>query len=152
MDGDQIVGIYSERDYARHASQQDKLLLEEPVVDHMRLAVYFVTPQQPIEECMMLMTSRHIRHIPVLEDETRLVGIISIGDVVKHVLEEKENTIVGLEYVHSWTRLQWVRAFPLKLKKGGENGNCEGFIAAKSDPGLVCDADIQRPRRAPVDG
>ena len=97
MDGDQIVGIYSERDYARHASQQDKLLLEEPVVDHMTRAVYFVTPQQPIEECMMLMTSRHIRHIPVLEDETRLVGIISIGDVVKHVLEEKENTIVGLE-------------------------------------------------------
>lgn len=97
MDGDQIVGIYSERDYARHASQQDKLLLEEAVVDHMTRAVYFVTPQQPIEECMMLMTSRHIRHIPVLEDETRLVGIISIGDVVKHVLEEKENTIVGLE-------------------------------------------------------
>ena len=97
VDADQIVGIYSERDYARHASQQDKLLLEELVADHMIRAVYFVTPQQPIEECMMLMTSRHIRHIPVLEDGTRLVGIISIGDVVKHVLEEKESTILGLE-------------------------------------------------------
>ena len=97
MEGDQIVGIYSERDYARQAAEADSLLLDRPVSNYMTHSVYFVSPRQTVEECMALMTSRHIRHLPVLEGETRLVGLISIGDVVKQLLAEKENAIQDLE-------------------------------------------------------
>lgn len=95
-DGKDIVGIFSERDYARHAARRDSMLLDEPVRDFMTHAVYYVSPQETVEEVMALMTSKHIRHLPVLEDE-KLVGIISIGDVVKQILSDKETTILGLE-------------------------------------------------------
>ncbi len=97
MDGEQIMGIYSERDYARHVSQRDDLLLDQPVADFMTHSVYYVHPQQSVEECMALMTTRHIRHLPVLEEENRLVGLISIGDVINQLLMEKEGAIQDLE-------------------------------------------------------
>ncbi len=97
MEDNRIVGIYSERDYARHAVTANALLLDEPVGKYMTHSVYFVSPQQTVEECMALMTAKHIRHLPVLEDETRLVGLVSIGDVVKQLMVEKETTIQHLE-------------------------------------------------------
>ncbi len=97
LEGEKIVGIFSERDYARFAAQKESLLLDEPVSNLMTRAVYYVSPQQTVDECMALMTSKHIRHLPVLEDEKKLVGLISIGDVVRQLLEEKETTIQGLE-------------------------------------------------------
>ncbi len=95
-DGNDIVGIFSERDYARHAARRDSMLLDEPVREFMTHSVYYVSPLETVEEVMALMTSKHIRHLPVLEDE-KLVGIISIGDVVKQILSDKETTILGLE-------------------------------------------------------
>jgi CBS domain-containing protein len=91
-----IVGIFSERDYARYAASRESLLLDEPVGNFMTRSVYYVSPQQTVEECMALMTTKHIRHLPVLEGD-QLVGVISIGDVVKQLLEEKEITIQSLE-------------------------------------------------------
>lgn len=96
MDGQKIVGIFSERDYARHSSRRDSMLLEEPVSDFMTHTVYYVSLNETVEEVMALMTSKKIRHLPVMEDE-QLVGIISIGDVVKQIMSDKETTILGLE-------------------------------------------------------
>lgn len=96
MDGEKIIGIFSERDYARHAARRESMLLNDPVDDFMTRAVYYINPTQTVEEVMALMTSKHIRHLPVLENE-KLIGVISIGDVVKKLMEEKETTIQGLE-------------------------------------------------------
>ncbi len=96
LDGGKIIGVFSERDYARHAARRESMLLNDPVDDFMTRAVYYVGPSQTVEEVMALMTSKHIRHLPVLEND-QLVGLISIGDVVKKLMEEKETTIQGLE-------------------------------------------------------
>ncbi len=96
MDEGKIVGIFSERDYARHVSLRESLLLDEEVHEFMTHAVYYVSPQETVEEVMALMTAKKIRHLPVMENE-KLVGLISIGDVVRQILEDKETTIVGLE-------------------------------------------------------
>jgi CBS domain-containing protein len=96
IEGDQIVGIFSERDYVRRVAKTDDLGLDQPVRELMSHPVFFARPDQTVEECMRVMTARHFRHLPVLvEDE--LVGIISIGDVVKSLINEKEMTIRGLE-------------------------------------------------------
>lgn len=97
MEGDKIAGIFSERDYARHVAQREAMLLDEPISEFMTRPIYYVSPNQTVEECMALMTSKHIRHLPVLDKDRRLVGLISIRDVIKQVLEEKESTIQGLE-------------------------------------------------------
>jgi len=96
LDGPKIIGIFSERDYARHAAALESMLLDKPVDNFMTQSVYYVSPQQTVEEVMALMTSKKIRHLPVLENE-QLVGIISIGDVVKQIMSDKETTILGLE-------------------------------------------------------
>lgn len=96
LDGDQMVGIFSERDLARQASQNAALALHDPVSRYMTQLVYYVWPDQTIEECMALMTHRRIRHLPVMDGE-HLVGIISIGDVVKQIISSQESTIRGLE-------------------------------------------------------
>ncbi len=96
MDENKIVGVFSERDYARHAARREAMLLNEPVQEFMTHAVYYVGPAQTVEEVMALLTSKHIRHLPVLEDG-KLIGLISIGDVVKSLMDEKETTIQGLE-------------------------------------------------------
>lgn len=96
MENNKIVGIFSERDYARHAARQDAMLLDEPIHGLMTHSVFYVSPSQTVEEVMALMTTKKIRHLPVLEDE-RLVGLISIGDVVKQIMSDKETTILGLE-------------------------------------------------------
>ncbi len=91
-----LVGIFSERDYARRVALEGKTSKETPVVDLMTREVFCIAPHRTIEECMALMTSKHIRHLPVMEDK-ELLGIITIGDVVKKVISDKEFTIRELE-------------------------------------------------------
>lgn len=93
-----LVGIFSERDFARHAVEfNDSLSLDIPVRDLMTSPVYFIEPEQTVEDCMVVMTAKKLRHLPVLS-EGKLVGMVSIGDVVKHILADKQQTIDVLEH------------------------------------------------------
>ncbi|MEJ2756928.1 MAG: CBS domain-containing protein [Anaerolineales bacterium] len=96
MDGSELVGIMSERDYARKVALKGKSAAATPVSDIMTKNVICVEPAQPIEECMALMVGKAIRHLPVLEND-HLVGIISIGDVVKAMISEQQTLIEQLE-------------------------------------------------------
>jgi CBS domain-containing protein len=89
LDGDKVVGIFTERDYARKVGPSRMKPEETRVEEVMTRDLITVTPNQTVRECMVLMTENHIRHLPVM-DKGRLVGIISIGDVVKDVIEELE--------------------------------------------------------------
>jgi len=88
-EGDRVIGIITERDYARKVILQNKSSKTTPVREVMTKRVIYVEPKQKIEECMAIMTEKRIRHLPVLEGN-RLVGMISIGDVVKELISEKE--------------------------------------------------------------
>jgi len=96
LDGGRPVGILSERDYARQVILKGKASKETPVSEIMTTRVIFVRPEQNIEECMALMTDKHCRHLPVLEGG-QLAGLLSIGDVVKAVISEKQFLIEQLE-------------------------------------------------------
>src|ERR1700722_12511047 len=85
-DGDSIAGIITERDYARKVVLKDRSSKVTPVRDIMTHAVRFVRPDQSSDECMALMTEYRMRHLPVIDHE-RLVGMISIGDLVKNIIE-----------------------------------------------------------------
>lgn len=101
MDGDVLRGIMSERDYARKVILLGKSSHELAVRDIMSDKVVSVTPKQTVDDCMALMTGRRIRHLPVL-DNGRVVGVLSIGDLVKAVIEAQQQTIRELEsYIHS---------------------------------------------------
>lgn len=101
MNGDTLRGIMSERDYARKVILLGKSSHELAVRDIMSDKVVSVTPKQTVDDCMGLMTGRRIRHLPVL-DNGRVVGVLSIGDLVKAVIEEQQQTIRQLEsYIHS---------------------------------------------------
>lgn len=101
MDGDVLRGIMSERDYARKVILLGKSSHELAVRDIMSDKVVSVTPKQTVDDCMALMTGRRIRHLPVL-DNGRVVGVLSIGDLVKAVIEMQQQTIRELEsYIHS---------------------------------------------------
>jgi CBS domain-containing protein len=96
LDGERLAGIFSERDYARQVILKGKASKDTPVRDVMTSRVLFARLEQTLEECMALMTDKHIRHLPVLA-EGRVEGILSIGDVVKAVISEKEFIISQLE-------------------------------------------------------
>ncbi len=96
VEGERLVGILSERDYARKVILKGKSSREIPVREIMSANVLYVRPQQTVEECMALMTDKRVRHLPVL-DEERLVGVISIGDVVKAIIDEQEFMIEQLQ-------------------------------------------------------
>jgi CBS domain-containing protein len=96
LEAGNLVGIVSERDYARKVALRGKTSRETPVREIMTARVVWVRPEQTIEECMALMTNKRIRHLPVLEGE-RLIGVISIGDVVKAIISEQEFIIAQLE-------------------------------------------------------
>ncbi len=96
LDGKTVVGILSERDYARKVILHGKSSQEMHVREIMTPKVYYVRPEQSVQECMVQMTDRRVRHLPVLEDD-RLIGVISIGDVVKSILSDQEFTIKQLE-------------------------------------------------------
>ncbi|MFN2243256.1 MAG: CBS domain-containing protein [Anaerolineae bacterium] len=96
MDGDNIKGILSERDYARKIALQGKTSANTPAGEIMTTRVFCVGPGETAEQVMALMTEKRIRHLPVLEND-RLIGIISIGDVVKATIAQKEFIIEQLE-------------------------------------------------------
>ena len=91
------MGILSERDYARKVILKGKSSKNTPVEEIMSQRVVCIQPDNTIDECMALMTDKRIRHLPVLKDEETLVGLISIGDVVKEVISEQEFIINQLE-------------------------------------------------------
>ncbi len=92
----EIVGVFSERDYARNSIQEDRNNLIVPVGDFMTRNVLYVSPESTMEECMALMTGKHVRHLPVI-DNNRLLGLISIGDVVKRIISAQKIVISELE-------------------------------------------------------
>jgi CBS domain-containing protein len=101
MKDDELVGIFSERDYARQAVLHKETIKYLPVKELMTREVFRVSPEQTVQDCMVLMTAHHFRHLPVVENG-KVIGIITIGDVVKSViadqnllLEEMQNYISG---------------------------------------------------------
>jgi len=95
MEGEKVVGIFSERDYARRGILQgnnEHTAVKKVMTDK----VYYVTPEQSVETCMAQMSDKRIRHLPVMQ-EGKVVGVISIGDVVKSLLQDKDTLIKGLE-------------------------------------------------------
>ena len=96
FDGDQLCGIFSERDYARKVVLKGKLSHHTTVGEIMTQKVLVVHPNQTMHDCMALMTDKRIRHLPVLEDDS-LIGVISIGDVIKEIISEQEFVIGQLE-------------------------------------------------------
>lgn len=91
-----LVGIISERDYARKVILQGKSSKATLIGDIMTTHLICVAPDTEVDDCMSLMTGKRMRHLPVIEDE-KIIGVISIGDIVRQVLEEKEFTIQQLE-------------------------------------------------------
>ncbi len=88
MEDELVVGIFSERDYARRVVLQRKASKDTPVQDVMTERVIYIQPDQDVQECMAVMTDKHIRHLPVMENG-ELLGVISIGDVVKEIIAEQ---------------------------------------------------------------
>ena len=96
LDEQRLVGILSERDYTRNVILKDRSSRSTHVAEIMTRKVFYVDPEWSVEDCMALMTERRVRHLPVLEQEA-VVGVISIGDVVKAVINAKGLLIEQLE-------------------------------------------------------
>jgi len=101
MREDSMEGIFTERDYARKVILQGKASKTTSMQEVMTSQVITVSPSEPVEKCMAIMTDRHIRHLPV-EENGKIVGFISIGDLVRHVIEDQKSTIEHLQsYISS---------------------------------------------------
>ena len=101
LEGERLVGILSERDYARKVILKGKSSREIPVREIMSSHVLYVRPDQTIEDCMALMTDKRVRHLPVFDGD-KLVGVVSIGDVVKAIIAEQSFVIEQLQnYIRS---------------------------------------------------
>lgn len=96
FEGSDLMGLISERDYSRKTILKGRLSKETAVREIMTTAVVTVHPDDDIEECMELFTDKHVRHLPVIEQE-KVVGIVSIGDIVKSIIDYKEFIIEELE-------------------------------------------------------
>jgi CBS domain-containing protein len=100
MKGKELVGILSERDYARKVILLGRSSTETPAWQIMSSPVHTVTPEHSLEDCMRLVTEKRIRHLPVV-DGGHVIGMISIGDLVKAVIQDQQHTIEQLEsYIH----------------------------------------------------
>jgi CBS domain-containing protein len=97
MDGNDLAGIFSERDYARRGVLRGHPSRETAVRTIMTTDVVSISPSVTVDDCMALMTERRIRHLPVVDND-RVVGIVSIGDVVRAVVDEQRFTIRSLEH------------------------------------------------------
>ena len=101
LDGERLVGLVSERDYARKIALLERSSRTTPVRDIMIKRVAYVEPTRSLEECMALMTEKRVRHLPVLQDG-RMIGLVSIGDLVKAIIDEQQFIIAQLElYISS---------------------------------------------------
>lgn len=96
MNDEDLVGIISERDYARKIILNGRSSEKTPVRDIMSTGIISAQPEQSIEECMRIVTENRIRHLPVMQDK-KVVGVLSIGDLVKAIIEEQHDTIKQLE-------------------------------------------------------
>ena len=97
VENGKLIGIFTERDYARKVILKGRSSKETHVRDIMTERPIFVTPDSTIEACMQLMSSKFIRHLPVLDND-QLIGVISIGDVVRFIITEKDFIIENLEH------------------------------------------------------
>lgn len=97
MENEEIVGIVTERDYARKVVLMNRSSKETPVRDIMTSSVMYVRPDQTNEDCMALITENRLRHLPVM-DKGKLIGLISIGDLVKDIISEQQFVIQQLEH------------------------------------------------------
>ncbi len=96
-----LVGIFTERDYARKIILLGKSSKDTPIREVMTQHPQTITQHEPVDRCMQLMTANHFRHLPVLEGDT-VIGMLSIGDLVKHIIEDQKQTINHLEsYINS---------------------------------------------------
>lgn len=97
LDGEELVGIFSERDYARKVTLVGKSSQDTQVREIMSEKVAYVTPAHSLQQCMALMTEKHFRHLPVLDSDGAVLGIISIGDLVKETISDQQFLIGELE-------------------------------------------------------
>ena len=97
MENEEVVGIITERDYARKIVLMNRSSKETPVSDIMTSSVMYVRPDQTNEDCMALITENRLRHLPVM-DNGKLIGLISIGDLVKDIISEQQFVIQQLEH------------------------------------------------------
>jgi len=95
MEDNRLVGVFSERDYARRGVLEGRDVTTR-IEEVMTSPVFAISPDRPMEDCLALMTDHHFRHLPVVEND-QVVGIISIGDVVKEIILDQRDMISGLE-------------------------------------------------------
>jgi CBS domain-containing protein len=96
LDGEKIAGIISERDFVHGVAEKERCIVNTTVIEYMTPKVITVSPDQTIEDCMQLMTKEHFRHLPVLENG-KLIGVISIGDIVKEIISSEKTRATMLE-------------------------------------------------------
>lgn len=97
LDGERLAGVFSERDYARKVILKGKSSRQTKVSEVMTGKVFYVTQESSVEACMALMTEKHIRHLPVLDAHAKVLGVVSIGDVVKEMACQQKTIISELE-------------------------------------------------------
>ena len=96
IEDEKLVGIFSERDYARKVILKGKSSKNTQVGELMTKKVFYIDPKKTINDCMAIMTDKHVRHLPVIEND-KVIGMVTIGDVVNQIISEQEFTIQHLE-------------------------------------------------------